>query len=412
MCHPEARRRRATSQTQAKYFFARAYIDERSLAVYAFHEDRKTLNSMNALIACGGTGGHLFPGLAVAEVLRERGHEVLLFVSEKDVDALALKEHPEIPFEKLPTIGLPSPFSPAILGFVRRFNESFRRCRSIYQRFDPQVVLGMGGFTSTAPVLAGKMRGVPTFIHESNAIPGKANKMTARLVRAVLLGFKECAPFFPKVKTEVTGTPIRTELQRLDRKSAREKLGLSADIATLLVMGGSQGASGINQAMIKSLPTLDGATLQVIHLTGTRDEKLVADNYRRAKLPAFVAAFHHRMEELYSAADFAVARSGAASLAELAAFALPAVLIPFPYAAEDHQTRNAEIFTRADAAVILKESEIAGDSLGRKIRELIEDADKLRRMSENSAQLAPKNAAALVVETMERYTQPNHDARL
>jgi len=178
---------------------------------------------MNAIIACGGTGGHLFPGLAVAEVLRERGHEVLLFVSEKDVDALALKEHPEIPFEKLPTIGLPSPFSPAILGFVRRFNESFRRCRSIYQRFDPQVVLGMGGFTSTAPVLAGKMRGVPTFIHESNAIPGKANKMTARLVRAVLLGFKECAPFFPKVKTEVTGTPIRTELQRLDRKAAREK---------------------------------------------------------------------------------------------------------------------------------------------------------------------------------------------
>ena len=166
---------------------------------------------MNAVIACGGTGGHLFPGLAVAEVLRERGHEVLLFVSEKDVDALALKEHPEIPFEKLPTIGLPSPFSPAILGFVRRFNESFRRCRSIYRRFNPQVVLGMGGFTSTAPVLAGKMRGVPTFIHESNAIPGKANKLTARLVRAVLLGFKECAPFFPKVKTEVTGTPIRTE---------------------------------------------------------------------------------------------------------------------------------------------------------------------------------------------------------
>src|SRR5438067_13583305 len=99
------------------------------------------------------------------------------------------EEHPEIPFEKLPTIGLPSPFSPAILGFVRRFNESLRRCRTIYQRFNPQVVLGMGGFTSTAPVLAGKMRGVPTFIHESNAIPGKANKMTARLVRAVLLGF-------------------------------------------------------------------------------------------------------------------------------------------------------------------------------------------------------------------------------
>src|SRR5437016_6449550 len=236
---------------------------------------------MNAVIACGGTGGHLFPGLAVAEVLRQRGHDVLLFISEKDVDALALKEHPEIPFEKLPSIGLPSPFSPTIFGFVRRFNESLARCRAIYRRYKPQVVLGMGGFTSTAPVLAGKMRGVSTFIHESNAIPGKANKMTARLVRAVLLGFKECAPFFPRVKTEITGTPIRTELRRLDRHVARQKLGLRDDLKTLLVMGGSQGASGINQAMIKVAPSLGDLQLQIIHLTGARDERLVSDNYRR-----------------------------------------------------------------------------------------------------------------------------------
>ena len=118
------------------------------------------------------------------------------------------------------------------------------------------------------------------------------------------------------------------------------------------------------------------------------------------------------MEEVYSAADFAIARSGAASLAELAAFSLPAILIPFPYAAEDHQTRNAEIFARAEAGVILKESDLAGDLLARKIRELTGDPGMLLRMSENSARLAPKNAAALVVETMERYTQPNHDARL
>ena len=367
---------------------------------------------MNTVIACGGTGGHLFPGLAVAEVLRARGHEVMLFVSEKEIDALALSGRSEFRFQKLPTVGLPSAFSPAIFGFLRRFSESLSLCRGIYRKFKPHAILGMGGFTSTAPVLAGKLRGIPTFIHESNAIPGKANRLTARMVRAVLLGFKECAPFFPRARTEVTGTPIQKELQRIDRKVARERLGLREDFLTLLVMGGSQGASGINQAVIKSLPALQGLPLQVIHLAGARDERLVADNYQRENIPAHVAAFHHAMEEVYSAADFAIARSGAASLAELAAFALPAILIPFPYAAEDHQTRNAEIFTRADAAVILKESEIAGDSLGRKIRELIEDADKLRRMSENSAQLAPKNAAALVVETMERYTQPNHDARL
>src|SRR5213080_1239498 len=204
---------------------------------------------MNVVIACGGTGGHLFPGLAVAEVMRARGHEVLLFISEKEIDSLAVSKHPEFRFEKLPTIGLPSPFSPAIVRFMQRFNESLSAARCIYRSFNPNVVLGMGGFTSTAPVLAGRMRKIPTFIHESNAIPGKANRMTARMVQAVMLGFKECAPFFPKTHTEVTGTPVRTELVRLDRRVARRKLGLDEELLTLLVMGGSQGASGINQAL-------------------------------------------------------------------------------------------------------------------------------------------------------------------
>jgi UDP-N-acetylglucosamine--N-acetylmuramyl-(pentapeptide) pyrophosphoryl-undecaprenol N-acetylglucosamine transferase len=367
---------------------------------------------MNTVIACGGTGGHLFPGLAVAEVLRARGHEVVLFVSEKEIDSLALSGRSEFQFHKLPTVGLPSPFSPAILGFARRFAESLRLCRGIYRKFKPHVILGMGGFTSTAPVLAGKMRGIPTFIHESNAIPGKANKLTARMVRAVLLGFKECAPFFPRARTEVTGTPIRRELQPIDRKIARERLGLRQDLLTLLVMGGSQGASGINQAVIKSLPSLHDAPIQMIHLSGARDEHLVSDNYLREKIPAHVAAFHHTMEEVYSAADFALGRSGAASLAELAAFSLPSILIPFPYAAEDHQTRNAEIFARAGAAIILKESDLTAELLAQKIREFSEHPNQLRKMAENSARLAPKNAATLVVETMERYTQSNHDARL
>jgi UDP-N-acetylglucosamine--N-acetylmuramyl-(pentapeptide) pyrophosphoryl-undecaprenol N-acetylglucosamine transferase len=365
---------------------------------------------MNAVIACGGTGGHLFPGIAVAEVLRDRGHEVMLLVSEKEIDALALSGRTNFRFEKLPTVGLPSPFSPAILGFIRRFYESFSLCRSIYRKFKPQVVLGMGGFTSTAPVLAGRMRGVSTFIHESNAIPGKANRLTARMVRAVMLGFKECAPFFPKARTEVTGTPIRTELKPLDRQVARQRLGLQADLPTLLVMGGSQGASGINQAIIKSLPFLQGAPLQVIHLSGARDERLVADNYGREKIPAYISAFHHRMEEVYSAADLLVARAGAASLAEFAAFSLPSILIPFPYAADDHQTRNAEIYARAQAAILVKESEISGELLARKIRELIESPERIRNMSVNSLQLAPKNAAGLMVTTMEKYT--THEARL
>jgi UDP-N-acetylglucosamine--N-acetylmuramyl-(pentapeptide) pyrophosphoryl-undecaprenol N-acetylglucosamine transferase len=359
---------------------------------------------MNAVIACGGTGGHLFPGIAVAEVLHRRGHEVMLFVSEKEIDSLALSTRSQFRFEKLPLIGLPSLYSPAIFSFIRRFSESLSRCRSVYENFKPQAVLGMGGFTSTAPILAGRLRGASTFIHESNAVPGKANRLTARMVGAVLLGFKECAAFFPKARTEITGTPIRTELQRIDRHLARQKLGLRGDLATLLVMGGSQGASGINQAMIKSLPSLRDLPLQIIHLSGARDERLVSDNYRRENVPAFVAAFHHRMEEVYSAADLAVARAGAASLAELAFFGLPGILIPFPHAADDHQTRNAEIFVRAGAAVLLREAEIRGAILALKIKELIGDAQKLRRMSEICSRLAPKDAADHVVATMEKYT--------
>src|SRR3954469_8627181 len=343
---------------------------------------------MNTVIACGGTGGHLFPGLAVAEVLRARGHEVLLFVSEKEIDSLAISGHSEFRYQKLPSIGLPSLFSPKIFGFAGRFAESLRVCRGIYRKFKPHAVLGMGGFTSTAPVLAGKMRGVPTFVHESNAIPGKANRITARMVRAVLLGFKECAPFFSNAPTEVTGTPIRKELKPLDRKLAREKLGLRDDLTTLLVMGGSQGASGINQAVIKSLPSLNDLPIQVIHLSGARDERLVADNYQREKIPAHVAAFHHAMEEVYSAADLAIARSGAASLAELAAFSLPAILIPFPYAAEDHQTKNAEIFVRAGAALLLKEADLTPELLAGKIRDMIAHPEQLQRMSLKASQLA------------------------
>jgi UDP-N-acetylglucosamine--N-acetylmuramyl-(pentapeptide) pyrophosphoryl-undecaprenol N-acetylglucosamine transferase len=365
---------------------------------------------MNAVIACGGTGGHLFPGIAVAEVLQTRGHEVMLLISEKDIDAVALSGHTNFLVEKLPTVGLPSPFSPAFFGFTRRFFESLSLCRSLYRKFKPHAVLGMGGFTSTAPVLAGRIRGIATFIHESNAVPGKANRWTARLVNAVMLGFKECAPFFPKTRTEITGTPVRTELVHLDRADARRKLGLQEDLPTLLVMGGSQGASGINQALIKALPFLQGVPLQVIHLSGARDERLVADNYHRQNVPAYIGAFHHRMEEVYSASDLVVARAGAASLAEFASFSLPGILIPFPYATDDHQTRNAEIYAHADAAILLKQSDISGELLARKIRELMQSPQRLQRMAANCTRLAPKDAAGRVAITMEKYT--THEGRV
>jgi len=361
---------------------------------------------MRFVIAGGGTGGHLFPALAVGEVLLERGHEVLIFISEKDVDALAIKDRTEFRFEKLPSIGMPKLFSPAILGFLKRFNDSLAPCRRLYRKFQPHAVLGMGGFTSTAPILAGRMRKIPTFVHESNAIPGKANKLNARMTDAVLLGFEACAQYFPNARFQVTGTPIRKSLtRRVPREEALAAFGLSPDRKTLLVMGGSQGAHGINEAAIKALPMLKDVPLQVIHLTGPNDEQVAAANYRREEIPAHVAAFCHQMELAYSAADIALSRSGAASLSELSHFGIPSLLIPYPFAAENHQVLNAAIFERAGAAIVVEQGQVSMELFAREIGALLRDEPRLAKMSASARALAPDDAAECVATTVEHAAE-------
>jgi UDP-N-acetylglucosamine--N-acetylmuramyl-(pentapeptide) pyrophosphoryl-undecaprenol N-acetylglucosamine transferase len=357
---------------------------------------------MKFAIACGGTGGHLFPGLAVAEVLREQGHEVMLFVSEKEVDARALRGHPDLPSQKLPSIGLPSVFSPAMVTFLRRLRDSLKKCGVAYEADRPDAVLGMGGFTSIAPLIAAWRRGIPAFLHESNAIPGKANRLAARFCRAVLLGFDDCTKHFPQRLTHVTGTPIRRELAVgvPGRGEARVALGLDAGRTTLLVMGGSQGAAGINVLMTQAAPYLSAADLQIVHLAGERDVELVRGAYEAAGTSAVVLPFCDRMQDVYPAADLALSRSGAASLGELSWFGLPSVLVPFPYAAEDHQRLNAEIFSRAGAAQILPEKEATGESLARLLRSLLESPETLASMGNAAKTLAPRDAAARVAAVL------------
>lgn len=357
---------------------------------------------MKFAIACGGTGGHLFPGLAVAEVLRAQGHEVLLFVSEKEVDARALRSYPDLPSRKLPSIGLPALFSPAMVTFLRRLRESLRACGKVYDTDPPHAVLGMGGFTSIAPLIAARRRGIPAFLHESNAIPGKANRLAARFCRAVLLGFDDCARHFPKRPTRVTGTPIRRELaaHAPSREEARRALGLDAQRTTLLVMGGSQGAAGINALMTQAAPHLAATDWQIVHLAGERDVETVRAAYDAAGLKALVLPFCDRMQEVYPAADLAVSRSGAASLGELSWFGLPSVLVPFPYAAEDHQRLNADIFVRAGAARIQPEKDATGEGLGRLLMSLLESPPTLATMSAAAETLAPRDAAARVAAVL------------
>jgi UDP-N-acetylglucosamine--N-acetylmuramyl-(pentapeptide) pyrophosphoryl-undecaprenol N-acetylglucosamine transferase len=357
---------------------------------------------MKFAIACGGTGGHLFPGLAVAEVLRGQGHEVLLFVSEKEVDARALQNHPDLAREKLPSIGLPALFSPALVTFLKRLRASLKQCGAVYDAAPPDAVLGMGGFTSIAPLIAARRRGIPAFLHESNAIPGKANRLAARFCRTVLLGFEECARHFGGRPTRVTGTPIRRELtvDVPSREDARRRLGLATDRTTLLVMGGSQGAAGINALLSQSAPHLAGLDLQVIHLTGEREADAVRGAYEAAGVPCVVLPFCDRMQEVYPAADLAVSRAGAASLGELSWFGLPAVLIPYPYAAEDHQRLNAEIYARTGAAKIVAERGASAESLAPLLRSLLESRETLETMASAARTLAPRDAAERVAAIM------------
>jgi len=358
---------------------------------------------MKFAIAGGGTGGHLFPALAVGEVLRDRGHDVLIFISEKEVDALATRGRTEFRFEKLPGVGMPRLFSPAMLTFFWRFNASLAPCRRILADFGADAVLGMGGFTSTAPILAGKLRRIPTFVHESNAIPGKANRLNGRLVDTVLLGLAECRRHFPKARHEVTGTPIRRSLtRRVPREEALAAFGLRPELTTVLIMGGSQGARGINQAAMETAPQLKDERIQFLHLTGAADEAEVRSAYEKAGFPAKVAAFSHEMEVAYSAADLVIARSGAASLAEIAHFSLPSILVPYPFAAENHQYFNAEIFARAGAATLLKESDITGKVLAAVIRNLAADADQRRLMGARCRELSPEDAAFRVADVVEK----------
>jgi UDP-N-acetylglucosamine--N-acetylmuramyl-(pentapeptide) pyrophosphoryl-undecaprenol N-acetylglucosamine transferase len=313
--------------------------------------------------------------------------------------------------ETLPSIGLPSPLlSPRLISFGTGLFASVRRCRALFRDFQPHAVLGMGGFTSTPSILAGRMSGRKTFVHESNAIPGKANKLNARFADVVLLGFAECAEYLPSsTSTVVTGTPIREELRgSVDRAAALSSFGFEpgAETFTVLVMGGSQGARGVNQAVMRALPRWKAAGLELrfIHQTGPDDMEVVREAYAREGLRAFVCAFHPAMQNAYTAADVAIARAGAATLTELSHFAVPSILVPFPSAAEDHQTLNAQILVHANAALMVKESGI-DEYLPDLMLELLKNRSRRLSLGSNARTLAPSDPAALVADTIETYCE-------
>ncbi len=350
-------------------------------------------------IACGGTGGHLFPGLAVADQLVTRGCAVTLLISPKEVDQHAVRHARGLNVVTLPAVALTGR-NP--VAFARGFWKSYRASRRLFAAQRPDAVLAMGGFTSAPPVLAGRRAGAATFLHESNTIPGRANRWLSWLVDDAFVGFAEALPRLHARHVTVSGTPVRPGFRSRDAAPCRRALGLDADRPVLLVMGGSQGATGINDLALKTLPLLArrAPALQCLHLTGGKDFDRVRGQL--ATLPVHCTAhpFLDEMELALGAATVAITRAGASSLAELAAMQVPAILIPFPVAADDHQLYNARAFAASGAARLLEQRTTTPDALAQAVCELLGDANLRETMRDALTRWHVPDAAERIAGAM------------
>ncbi len=364
------------------------------------------LKSLKILIACGGTGGHLFPGIAVGEALRERGHEVMLLISEKKVDSEASAKYTHLQFKTLPAVAKPPTLSLRMLPFLWKLWGSITQCRAIIREFEADAVLGMGGFTSLPPVYAGHKLGLKTFIHDSNARPGRANVLTSRFCTRVFLGLDAAKVFFPKRETITTGTPVRPEITHLpSREAAAELLGLDAGRPTIVVTGGSQGARRLNELSAQAAASLP-PEMQVLHIAGALDFQRVSE-ITAGRAGYKVLGFCDQMPAAYAIADLVIARSGASSLTEIASSGHPSILVPYPYAADDHQTRNAAVFANAGAATLVQERDLDAEKLASLATSILQDLPTYKRMAKAARALAVPDAADRVCAAIEATLTPS-----
>jgi len=348
-------------------------------------------------IACGGTGGHLFPGLAVAEKLQRRGCAVTLMISPKEVDQQAVRTATDFQVVTLPAVGLERGRQ---IAFVRGFGKSYLAAHRIFRCQKPQAALAMGGFTSAPPMLAAKRAGAKAFFHESNTIPGRANRMLSWFVDQGFVGFASTAARLRHCRVTVSGTPVRPQFQPREPACCRVELGLDPNRPVVLVMGGSQGARGLNELILRALPVFasNGFQWQWFHLAGVADALRVQQVYQRLGLTAVVHPFFERMELAFAAASAAITRAGASTLAELAAMRLPALLVPYPSATNNHQFHNASAYATNGAARLLAQREATPEKLLNLLPELVAGASTRETMQAALARWERPQAADQIAE--------------
>lgn len=351
------------------------------------------------IIAGGGTGGHIFPAIAIARALKRRDDTIeILFVGAKG--RMEMEKIPQAGFniEGLDIAGFNRSSLIKNIGLPYKLVKSFFKVNSIIRKFKPDAVIGVGGYSSFPVLKVAQRKGIPTFIHESNSFAGKSNMMLGKKATKVFTGADGMEKFFPKEKILVTGNPVRSEIVRstVTRSEGLKFFSLEESKRTVLVVGGSLGAKSINEAIDKGLDDLINADIQLIWQTGkpyAEKGKARAGNVKSVWVNDFIS----QMEYAYAAADIVVSRSGAIALAELCVAKKPVLFVPYPFAAEDHQTVNAMQLVKKKAALMVKDSETM-DKLVFMTIELAKDTGMQEELRNNIGKLAITNADELVAD--------------
>lgn len=359
------------------------------------------------VIACGGTGGHLAPGVALAEGLMARGHGVQLLISRKAIDSKFMEKYPAI--EATAVQAAPFKLEPA--GFVRFV---WRQLAGVFfgigliRRTRPDAIIGFGGFTTMGIMFAGVLLGVPLVMHEANRVPGRATRTLGPFARRVWVPPGVELPSVPSSRVRDCGLPVRAEFRRLSKPAAMAELGFVPAQRTLVVLGGSQGASALNDWAAGAVKPLAFAGAQVVCVTGpsrTNDRVMtVLSSGTGTTIHSYRLPFCDRMAELLSCADLVVTRSGAGTIAELARIGVPSILVPYPHAADNHQIANARFLEQQGGGFVVEEPFI--DGLTKEVLEVIFNDGLLSRFRANLARIDRADPLQVMIEDIERLNGP------
>ncbi|MEG1184527.1 MAG: undecaprenyldiphospho-muramoylpentapeptide beta-N-acetylglucosaminyltransferase [Eubacterium sp.] len=374
---------------------------------------------MKILIAAGGTGGHIYPGLAIADKLKAEMPEAeITFVGSQVGMEKNIIPKEGYPIEYIRVRGFERELSMETLAAIKGIFDGLKDSKKLIASYKPDLVIGTGGFTCGPLLLQASKKGIPTMIHEQNAFPGKTNRMLGKKVDRVAISFEEAAQYFPKEKVFLSGNPVRTVYKKTDRKALRMKLGLKENQKMVVIMGGSQGAGSINDAAVTFIAKNRGRTDRVIyHLTGKNQYNKVLENLKESsvKLEKYasihILPYSDDVHTLIGAGDLVVSRSGAMSVAEIAAVGIPSIFVPYPMAAGNHQEFNARVITDNGGGVLIYDGELKGALLTETIDHLLEDQSSLDKMREATQGIAILDADqriyAEVCQLIKKWTKLN-----